>query len=203
MSYNKLLVTLKEIIIEQGGPGGLRYAVEPTTGKRDIDEPKSVNFTDMTNVTKSPIGTMSSGSENTYILGKKMSIDKNGPTNHASRALGDWQSDNATDIFSPAGTIVYSITKGTVSKVGGEENDNEGKIYGSSVTVKGTDGYPDIFYTHMRNVNVSVGQEVVVGTAIAEISDWVDNPSSTHVHVGLITGRNLSELIDLDTGKAY
>jgi cell wall-associated NlpC family hydrolase len=76
MSYNKLLSTLKKIIIEQGGPGGLRYAVEPTTGKRDIDEPKSVNFTDMTNVTKSSINYSNSELSNKIIKAAESQIGK-------------------------------------------------------------------------------------------------------------------------------
>jgi hypothetical protein len=55
MLVYKLLPTLAKIIAEQGGPGGLMYAVDPSTGKREIDDPKSVNFTDLSNITKSSI----------------------------------------------------------------------------------------------------------------------------------------------------
>jgi len=137
-----------------------------------------------------------------YILGKKMSIDKNGPKNHQSRALGNWQSDNATDIFSSPGTTVHSITKGIVKKIAGNQNKHNGKIYGANVTVSGTDGYPDIFYTHMQNIKVTKGQVVGVGSPIGEISKWEDNPSGSHVHVGLPYGEKLSDLIDLNTGKS-
>jgi hypothetical protein len=42
---------------------------------------------------------------------------ENGPKNHGSRALGNWQSDNAWDIFAPPGTVVNSYTNGKVKKV--------------------------------------------------------------------------------------
>jgi murein DD-endopeptidase MepM/ murein hydrolase activator NlpD len=136
-----------------------------------------------------------------YILGKQITVDKNGPANHAGRALGNWQSDNATDIFGTPGTTVYSITKGTVSKIGGNDNDHTGKIYGGSITVKGKNGYSDIFYTHLQNIKVVKGQEVTLGTPLAEISLWETSPKGSHVHVGLPNGIKLNSLLDLNTGK--
>lgn len=136
-----------------------------------------------------------------YILGKEIIVDKNGPKNHASRSLGNWQSDNATDIFGTPGTTVYSITKGTVSKIGGNDEDHTGKIYGGSITVKGKDGYPDIFYTHLQKIKVVKGQEVTLGTPLAEISLWETSPKGSHVHVGLPYGTNLNSVLNLDTGK--
>ena len=138
---------------------------------------------------------------NSYILGKSIVVDKNGPKNHASRSLGNWQSDNATDIFGTPGTTVYSITKGFVSKIGGNDEDHTGKIYGGSITVKGKDGYTDIFYTHLQKIKVVKGQEVTLGTPLAEISLWETSPKGSHVHVGLPYGTNLNSLLNLDTGK--
>lgn len=136
-----------------------------------------------------------------YILGKSIVVDKNGPKNHESRALGNWQSDNATDIFGTPGTTVYSITKGTVSKIGGNPEDHTGKIYGGSITIKGKDGYPDIFYTHLQKIKVVKGQEVTLGTPLAEISLWQTSPKGSHVHVGLPYGIKLNSILNLDTGK--
>ena len=136
-----------------------------------------------------------------YILGKKITVDKNGPKNHESRKLGNWQSDNATDIFGTPGTTVYSITKGVVSKIAGNENDHKGKVYGGQITVKGVNGYTDIFYTHLQKIKVVKGQEVTLGTPLAEISLWETSPSGSHVHVGLPYGVKLDTLLDLSTGK--
>ena len=138
-----------------------------------------------------------------YIIGKSVKIDKNGPKNHGIRKLGNWQSDNATDIPGKPGSVVYSITKGTVSNIGGNQNDHDGKVYGAQVTVTGENGYPDIFYTHLQNLKVSKGQKVDLGTPIAEISRW-DSGSYHHVHVGLPDKpilQKLSSFIDMETGE--
>jgi len=121
---------------------------------------------------------------------------QNGPLNHGKRALGNWQSDNAWDLFAPVGTKWYSITKGKVSKVR-DTGKTTGKIYGTQVTVKGEDGYPDIFYTHLKNVVVSVGNEINVGDLIGEISEW-GTSKSTHVHVGLPYGEHIDDLLTSD-----
>ena len=159
--------------------------------KVETEEPKESETVDASTI----VGNSS------YILGKEITVDKNGPKNHESRKLGNWQSDNATDIFGKPGTTIYSITKGVVSKIGGNENDHTGKIYGGAITVKGKDGYPDIFYTHTQKIKVVRGQEVTLGTPLAEISLWETNPKGSHVHVGLPYGINLSSVLNLNTGK--
>lgn len=165
--------------------------------KVKTEEPKKSEELKTPKIVDSPTIVGDSG----YILGKEITVDKNGPKNHASRALGNWQSDNATDIFGTPGTTVYSITKGTVSKIGGNDEDHTGKIYGGSITVKGKDGYPDIFYTHLQKIKVVKGQEVTLGTPLAEISLWETSPKGSHVHVGLPYGTNLNSVLNLDTGK--
>jgi hypothetical protein len=117
-----------------------------------------------------------------------------GPSNHAKRPLGNWQSDNAWDVFAPAGSVVNSYTDGTVKKVR-DTGTNAGKIYGTQVTVTGGDGYPDIFYTHLRDVKLKAGDVVKVGNRIGEVSDWVGHDKMTHVHIGLPTGKHLKDLL--------
>lgn len=126
---------------------------------------------------------------------------ENGPSNHRKRALGNWQSDNAWDLFAPEGTVVKSYTKGTVSKVN-ENPKKSGKVYGTSVTIKGDDDYPDIFYTHLKNVKLRQGENIEVGDKIGEISEWCTDEScrkkqeGTHVHIGLPNGEHLKDLLD-------
>jgi murein DD-endopeptidase MepM/ murein hydrolase activator NlpD len=120
---------------------------------------------------------------------------ENGPKNHSSRALGNWQSDNAWDVFAPAGTVVNSYTNGTVTKIK-DTGKNSGKIFGTQVTIQGKDGYPDIFYTHLKNVKLKSGDNVNVGDYIGEISEWVGHDTMTHVHIGLPKGRHLRELLN-------
>lgn len=211
MSKLKLLNLLKEEVTEQGY--GRYFKDVKTSDGKTVGDSRGFDFTTNKPFDKdyknpdAEVETLPSeledntGTLNIYVIGKKGSIDKNGPYHHQLRPLGDWQSDNATDIFTSPGTPVYSITKGKVSKIGGNENKHKGKIYGGSVTVTGTDGYPDIFYTHMQKIKVTNGQTIDLGTQIGEISNWETNPSGSHVHIGLEWGSNLDSLLDLNTGK--
>jgi len=118
----------------------------------------------------------------------------NGPKNHGSRAFGNWQSDNAWDIFSQPGTPVYSITKGTVSNVRTSSGRNP-KVYGTQVTVKGSDGYSDVFYTHLNDVNLNIGDKVDLGDPIGRI-EASKTGISPHVHIGLPYGVNINKYLD-------
>ena len=102
--------------------------------------------------------------------------------------------------FGTPGTVVYSITKGKVSKIGGNQNNHKGNIYGAQITIKGDGGYTNVFYTHLQNVMFKVCQKVTLGTPLAEISLWETSPLGSHVHVGLENGE-LNDLLDLKTGK--
>lgn len=119
---------------------------------------------------------------------------ENGPSNHGKRAFGNWQSDNAWDLFAPIGTTVNSYTKGIVSKVR-ESGGRNPKVYGTQVTVKGEDGYPDIFYTHIENVKLNKGDSVNVGDFIGTVKEWPGH-TATHVHVGLQRGYHLRDLLN-------
>lgn len=139
--------------------------------------------------------------ESTTTIGGVFKTDlENGPKNHGSRRLGNWASDNAWDIFAPAGTDVKSYTKGTVSKVY-DNGKKSGKIFGTQLTIKGKDGYPDIFYTHITNVKLSVGDSVNVGDYLGKIIEWCTDEScnkkvsGTHVHLGLPYGKHLKDLL--------
>ena len=134
--------------------------------------------------------------ENSKVLGNFKGDIKNGPKNHAARPLGNWQSDNAWDLFAPADTKWYSITKGTVLRVY-DTGKSTGKVYGTQVTVKGDEGYPDIFYTHLKNVTLDRGDVVDIGTYIGEVSEWGQS-KSTHVHVGLPYGKHIQDLLTSD-----
>lgn len=134
-------------------------------------------------------------SERSTNIGGPFTTDlENGPKNHGSRALGNWQSDNAWDVFAPAGSVVNSYTNGTVRKVR-DTGKNSGKIFGTQVTVSGRDGFPDIFYTHLKDVKLNVGDKVSVGDRIGLISEWIGNETITHVHIGLPPGNHLRDLL--------
>lgn len=119
-----------------------------------------------------------------------------GPSAHAG---SDWQSKNAYDIPGPIGTKVYSITSGVVKKVfdsGSSIIKVPGKkIYGTQVSIESKDGNPDIFYTHLKNVDVKKGDEIKCGQYIGEIMDFPGS-SYDHVHIGAEFGNDLKSLMD-------
>ena len=133
--------------------------------------------------------------ESTTNIGGTFKTDlENGPKNHGRRALGNWESDNAWDIFSPPGTVVNSYTEGVVRKIR-DTGKNSGKIFGTQVSIKGSGDFPDIFYTHLKDVKLQKGDIVTVGDYIGAISEWLDHPDITHVHIGLPRGHHLKDLL--------
>lgn len=127
-------------------------------------------------------------------LGNFTIISDNTVKGHGSRKLRNWESDNAWDLKAPIGTSVYSFTKGVVSHIRQSKPGNA-KIFGTQVSIKGVDGNPDIFYTHLEGVKITSGDKVNVGDYIGKITRWVSSPSSSHVHVGLPYGKDLGELV--------
>jgi predicted chitinase len=133
--------------------------------------------------------------ESTTTIGGTFKTDlENGPKNHGGRALGNWESDNAWDIFSSPGTVVNSYTDGIVTRIR-DTGKNSGKIFGTQVSIKGENNFPDIFYTHLKNVKLQKGDKVKVGDYIGVISEWVGHEGMEHVHIGLPRGRHLRELL--------
>jgi hypothetical protein len=92
---------------------------------------------------------------------------------------------------------VRSITNGVVQKVrqgsGGLIRSGVKKIYGDQITIKSTDGKPDVFYTHIET-DLNVGDKVKEGDVIGKIMILPGLPS--HVHIGLSSG-NLSDYSNL------
>jgi peptidoglycan hydrolase-like protein with peptidoglycan-binding domain/predicted nucleotidyltransferase len=139
--------------------------------------------------------------EGTTSIGGPFKTDiENGPSNHGKRAFGNWQSDNAWDIFAPPGSVVNSYTEGKVTKVR-NSNKRSGKVFGTQVSIKGINGFPDIFYTHLKNVKIKPGDVVNLGDYIGEVTEWCKDESctemhsGTHVHLGLPRGEHLRELL--------
>ena len=106
------------------------------------------------------------------------------PDDHKKRPLGNWASDDAWDFKAPIGTSVHALTKGKVSKVY-QSSGKKKSIYGTQISIKGTDGYPNIFYTHLDNVNLQKGDVVEPGDYIGKITRWDAHPESSHVHIGI------------------
>lgn len=122
---------------------------------------------------------------------------ENGPRNHGSRAFGNWQSDNAWDIFAKPGTKVYAILPGEVIKVK-VSNKTTGKVFGTQVSISGSDGNPSTFYTHLKNVKLKVGDRINVGDLVGEISEWDSAPKITHVHIGIDNKKHIKDYLSVD-----
>ena len=118
---------------------------------------------------------------------------------HRGREFGNWQSDNAWDIFAPAGTPVYSLTAGKVGfTVVGTPPTPDSKVYGDRVQVDSAGGMPDIYYTHIK-MTVKRGQVVQVGDLIGHIVGHDTNPGMPiHVHIGLDQKKHIKDFIAED-----
>ena len=127
-------------------------------------------------------------------LGGFTVISDNTLKGHASRKLRNWESDNAWDLKAPIGTSIYSFTKGVVSKIR-QSPPGSAKIFGTQVSIRGVDGNPNIFYTHLDGVKLKSGDSVNVGDYIGKITRWPNFPDQSHVHVGLPYGKDLGQLI--------
>ena len=118
---------------------------------------------------------------------------------HKGREFGNWQSDNAWDIFAKPGTPVYAITSGTVGfTVVGTPPTPSSKVYGDRVQVNSAAGMPDVYYTHIK-MTVNRGQPIKVGDLIGHIVGHDTNPKMPpHVHIGLDQKRHIKEFVAED-----
>lgn len=131
--------------------------------------------------------------------GKSIKIPKDG--SHAGQ--NNWQSSNAWDIKGNIGDPIHAIAPGTVisySNYGESVIKTSGKkLYGISFTIKGEQGFPDVYYTHLKNSNVSKGDKIECGQLVGYIMDFPGS-SYDHVHIGVEPGNNIRDLID-DNGN--
>lgn len=127
-------------------------------------------------------------------LGQFKIISDNTINGHGGRKLKNWESDNAWDLKAPIGTSVYSFSKGVVSQIK-QSKPGSKKIFGTQVSINGRLWNPDIFYTHLEDVNLKPGDNVNVGDYIGKITRWPAYPNESHVHIGLPYGKDLADLI--------
>lgn len=142
-----------------------------------------------------------------------------GPESHQKVGTGSsWASLNAWDYHSDPGAVVYSLTKGKVINKINPNSDNC-FLHGDQLTIKGTDGYPSVYYTHIESPLVA-GDVVSVGQEIGKVLKWKGNKTGcksqggswieysnrkegeeaykkamTHVHIGLSDGWNINSLL--------
>jgi murein DD-endopeptidase MepM/ murein hydrolase activator NlpD len=117
-----------------------------------------------------------------------------GPEAHGSRALGNWQSDNAFDLMGKAGQPVYSPVAGTVVKISGQPGGKPG-FAGYGITVRTAKG--DLFFKHLGSANVKVGQKFKPGTLIGTLDP--STAGGPHLHLGGTNRAFLNQLAKLYT----
>jgi murein DD-endopeptidase MepM/ murein hydrolase activator NlpD len=100
-----------------------------------------------------------------------------------------WQNTNGWDIFNNAGTPIYALFNGTVSKVSFYENSNT--VWGYSLTISGNDN--KVFMTHMDNVVVNIGSVVKKGQLVGFVGLWPIRYTRLHfyphTHLALEKGK--------------
>jgi hypothetical protein len=136
-------------------------------------------------------------SSNSLLGGKTIKIPRDGA--HAGQS--GWQSFNAWDIKADIGDPVYSVADGTVITM----NDygpnvikrNGKKLFGAGFTVKGDGTQPDVYYTHLKNVQVQKGQKIKKGQLLGFVMDFPGS-SYDHLHIAVEPGSHIKNLIEPD-----
>jgi biotin carboxyl carrier protein len=119
-----------------------------------------------------------------------------GPSAHASRALGNWQSDNAYDLMGKAGQAVYAPIAGTVVKISGQPGGKPG-FAGYGITVRTPQG--DLFFKHLGSKKVKVGQKLKPGMLIGTLD--ASTAGGPHLHLGGTNRGFLDQLAKMYTRK--
>jgi murein DD-endopeptidase MepM/ murein hydrolase activator NlpD len=104
----------------------------------------------------------------------------------------------ALDWFAPGGTDVRAPVDGVIVEVRPSGGDRSGQVYGGTVKLAERSGRVYV----MRHVEpvARLGAEVRVGALLARVTEWAENPGSSHVHLevwrGLAGGYALANMID-------
>lgn len=109
-----------------------------------------------------------------------------GPEAHATRALGDWQSDDAYDLMGETGDPVFAFVNGEVVKVSGQPGGDPG-LAGYGITVRTRLG--DLFFKHLGSKSVEVGDRITPRTQLGALD--ATTAAGPHLHLG---GTNRSQL---------
>lgn len=122
------------------------------------------------------------------------------PVDGAHKGQSGWQSNNAWDIPSPIGTPVYAVVGGTVATFkdyGPTPISRDNKtLFGAGFTVDSDNGLPDVYYTHLKDTTVKVGDKISCGQLLGYVMDF-PNSGYDHLHIGVETG-NVRQFLNDD-----
>jgi murein DD-endopeptidase MepM/ murein hydrolase activator NlpD len=119
-----------------------------------------------------------------------------GPGAHHSRALGNWQSDDAYDLMGKAGQAVYAPIAGKVVKISGQPGGKPG-FAGYGITVRTPQG--DLFFKHLGSKKVKVGQRLKPGQLIGTLE--ASTAGGPHLHLGGTNRGFLDQLAKMYTRR--
>lgn len=121
------------------------------------------------------------------------------PRDGAHAGQKGWQSYNAWDIPCPIGTPIYAVTPGvlqTFSDYGPNVIKRDGKkLFGAGFTVKSDGGYPDVYYTHLKDCTVRKGDRIQCGQLLGYVMDFPGS-SYDHLHIAVEPGHHITDVID-------
>ena len=129
------------------------------------------------------------------------------PSRYADSYGNDWGAarvqgeHEGTDVFAPAGTPIFSVTDGTVSRAWGSSEDGWNTLGGYTVMVEASEDVGNIrrgdrlYYAHMdRPTPLKPSASVRAGQRIGTVGDTGQGPKrtrgkfETHLHLGWYEG---------------
>ena len=200
MAKTLLLKNLSDLLVEQGRKYG--EMINLSTGQKIEDEIGSLDFTDLSNITKKISKNLKSIEASEEGFSEKLlgSNDITIPADGAHKGQSGWQSNNAWDFKSPIGGPVYAVADGTlatfndygpiVKKINGK------KLFGQGFTVNSDNGLPNVYYAHLKDSVVGQGDKVKCGQLLGYVMDFPGSDYD-HLHIGVETG-NIRQFINSD-----
>lgn len=115
-----------------------------------------------------------------------------------------WYNQNAWDIKASIGTPVYAVIPGTVktfNDYGPTPIHKDGKtLFGIGFTIDSDDNLPDVYYTHLKDTTVKIGDKVQCGQLLGYVMDFPGNDYD-HLHIAVESGHVRQYLNDDGTLK--
>jgi murein DD-endopeptidase MepM/ murein hydrolase activator NlpD len=115
-----------------------------------------------------------------------------------------WYNQNAWDIKAAIGTPVYAVIGGTVktfNDYGPTPIHKDGKtLFGIGFTIDSDNNLPDVYYTHLKDTTVKIGDKVQCGQLLGYVMDFPNNDYD-HLHIAVESGHVRQYLNDDGTLK--
>jgi len=126
-------------------------------------------------------------------IGDQPRLSRGGAPFQGTHTLGNWQSDQAFDLFGKAGTPVRNPLQGRVVKISGQRGGNA-RFAGYGVTID-YGGGRQAFYKHLGNLGpgVRVGATLPRGALIGGLDGAV--AGGPHLHLGATSRGFLDQLL--------